>query len=308
MFTLKNLKAVITAGGVGTRLLPFSKEIPKEMAPILMANSSNSVVVKPIIQAIFEQLHSSGARDFLIVVGRGKRAIEDHFTEDHSFLELLVNSGKKTGGLASFYHKLSSSNISFINQPRPLGFGDAVLRTERYVSDPFLVHAGDTYIISENNSHLERLASMGLKYNADVTILLEEVRDPRPYGVVLGAGLQEGVIEIDKAVEKPNTYVSNMAIMPIYIFNSSIFEALANVHPSNGGELNLTDAMQILISEGKRVIGVKLQSNEVRLDIGSADTLLETLRISSERLSLVPRNGNDDAVEQKHPEITETGR
>lgn len=300
MFSLKNLKAVITAGGVGTRLLPYSKEIPKEMAPILVTSSRNSVVVKPIIQAIFEQLHSSGVRDFLIVVGRGKRAIEDHFTPDYSFLEYLVNSGKKTGGLASFYHKLNSSNISFINQARPLGFGDAVMRTESYVSDPFLVHAGDTYIISNNNSHLERLAAMGLKYNADVAILLEEVKDPRPYGVVVGAGLQEGVIEIDKAVEKPKTFVSNMAIMPVYIFNSSIFEALVNVSPTNGGELNLTDAMQILISEGKKVIGVKLESSEIRLDIGSADTLIETLRISSERLR-VPTDGNDDddIVEQQ---------
>lgn len=302
MFGLRNVKAVITAGGVGTRLLPFSKEIPKEMAPILMSNSHNSVVVKPIIQAIFEQLYGSGVRDFLIVVGRGKRAIEDHFTPDHSFLELLVNSGKRTGGLASFYHKLNSSNISFINQPRPLGFGDAVRRTERYVDDPFLVHAGDTYIISENNSHLERLFSMALKYQADATILLEEVKDPRPYGVVIGSGLQEGVIEIGKAVEKPKTFVSNMAIMPVYLFNSSIFEALVNVNP-NGGELNLTDAMQILISEGKRVIGVKLEKSEIRLDIGSADTLIETLRISSERLAKTA-DGDEDVIE--HAELAET--
>ena len=227
-----------------------------------------------------------------MVVGRGKRAIEDHFTPDGEFLQQLVDAGKSTGGLASFYHKLSASNISFINQPRPLGFGDAVLRTERYVSDPFLVHAGDTYIISEDHSHLKRLTEMCLKYSADVAILLEEVRDPRPYGVVVGDDLEEGVIEIRKAVEKPKTYVSNMAIMPVYIFGSSIFEALSNVQAAPGKELNLTDAMQILISEGKKVIGVNLKSSEIRLDIGSADTLMETLRISSERLATL--NGNGD--------------
>jgi UTP--glucose-1-phosphate uridylyltransferase len=301
VFSLQNLKAVITAGGVGTRLLPFSKEIPKEMAPILMTSSRNNVVVKPIVQAIFEQLFSCGARDFVMVVGRGKRAIEDHFTPDPEFLQQLVDAGKTTGGLASFYHKLTSSNISFINQPRPLGFGDAVQRTQRYVSDPFLVHAGDTYIISENNLHLQRLTEMGLKYSADVAILLEEVKDPRPYGVVIGSDLEDGVIEISKAVEKPKTYVSNMAIMPVYIFGSSIFEALANVHPADGKELNLTDAMQILISEGKKVIGVNLKSSDIRLDIGSAETLMDTLRVSSERLATVTA-GNDDV---EHKQVNE---
>ena len=142
---------------------------------------------------------------------------------------------------------------------------------------------------------------MCLKYSADVAILLEEVKDPRPYGVVVGSDLEEGVIEISKAVEKPKTYLSNMAIMPVYIFGSSIFEALSNVQAAPGKELNLTDAKQILISEGKKVIGVNLKSSEIRLDIGSADTLMETLRISSERLATL--NGNVD-VEHKQ-QVTE---
>jgi UTP--glucose-1-phosphate uridylyltransferase len=94
MANLRGLKAVITAGGIGTRLLPFSKEIPKEMSPILTKNSKNNILVKPIIQAIFEQLYDFGIRDFFIIVGRGKRAIEDHFTPDFGFLELLKSRSK----------------------------------------------------------------------------------------------------------------------------------------------------------------------------------------------------------------------
>src|SRR5207245_1934384 len=108
--------ALITAGGIGTRLLPFSKEIPKEMLPIIAHDGDDSLELKPLVQAIFEQLYTAGIRNFYIVVGRGKRAIEDHFSTDPGFLEFLEKKGKRPKGMSDFYEKIKSSNLVFLNQ------------------------------------------------------------------------------------------------------------------------------------------------------------------------------------------------
>lgn len=285
MIMADSFKAIITAGGIGTRLLPFSKEIPKEMAPLLALGPDNTPVVKPMIQAIFEQLFDYGIRDFFVVVGREKRAIEDHFTPDPGFVELLSRKGKKADSLLSFYDKVKKSNLVFLNQSEPSGFGDAVLTARRYVQDDFMVHAGDTYVMTKNASHLKRLRAVHIEQGADATILLENVKDPRQYGVVTGSELSDGRINIEKAVEKPDEHVSNTAIMPVYIFNSFIFDALTSIKPGKRDELQLTDAIQLLISKGRKVVGVKLRSEEIRLDIGSPETLIEALTLSSKAIS-----------------------
>ena len=169
MTDIKPFKAVITAGGIGARLLPFSKEIPKEMAPILVKGKNGSIQVKPMVQAIYEQLYDWGIRDFLIVVGRGKGAIQNHFTADSSFVERLKSRGTNLNGLEEFYMKLRSSNVVFIPQPEAMGFGDAVLRARPYISGSFLVLAGDTYIISNGNDHLERLQEAHTPHSASPT-------------------------------------------------------------------------------------------------------------------------------------------
>jgi UTP--glucose-1-phosphate uridylyltransferase len=274
------LKVVITAGGIGTRLLPFSKEIPKEMSPIILADDGASLQVKPIIQAIFEQLYRRKLRDFFIVVGRGKRAIEDHFTPDWAFLDDLKKKGKSDGNLEDFYLKIRGSNLVFVSQPEPLGFGDAVLRARPYISGEFLLHAGDTYIISEHDSFLKRLVSVHAKFEADATILLQEMKDPRPYGVVAAEKMGDGVVRVRGAVEKPEKPKSNLAILPVYIFNRRIFDALAKIRPGKGGEVQLTDGIQELVRQGERVVGVKLSKADLRLDIGSPETLMEALELS----------------------------
>ncbi|MDH2900687.1 MAG: sugar phosphate nucleotidyltransferase [archaeon] len=290
MLNLKGMKAVITAGGMGTRLLPFSKEIPKEMSPILTKNSGETIFVKPVIQAIFEQLYDCGIRDFLAVVGRGKRAIEDHFTPDQAFVSLLRQKGKNVDALTQFYDKIISSNLVFIIQAEPLGFGDAVLKTKDYVSEEFVVHAGDTYLISPHNEYLERLTKAHKEFDAEATILLQDVKDPWNYGIVTGKDFTGGIMEIENAVEKPSNFISKTAIMPIYIFKESIFQALEKISIGKGGEIQLTDAIQKLISEGRKVMGVKLTDKDFRLDIGSPETLMDALAISSQHLG---GNGTD---------------
>jgi len=278
------MRAIVTAAGLGTRLLPYSKEIPKEMSPIFTGNSLNEPSVKPILQAIFEQLYDFGLRDFIIVVGRGKRSIEDHFTPDSSFINLLSDKGKTCKELADFYDKVNSSNMSFVNQPEPRGFGDAVLRAKPYVRGVTLVHAGDTYIISKKNGHLKRLVEKFNEHEADAAILFQEVEDPRQYGVALTETSPDGALIVKKVVEKPEKPISKLAIMPVYIFTEKIFEELEKVKPGKGGELQLTDAIQLLLDNGYKVVGTQLTKNEIRLDIGTPTTLIEALQLSLAQL------------------------
>jgi len=176
-------KVVIPAAGLGTRLLSSTKELPKEMLPIFSKSSKNKISVKPLLQLIFEQLFSVGFREFCFIVGKEKRAIEDHFTPDYDFVSVL--SSKKTSGaniLEDFYKKLDKSSLIWVNQPSPLGFGDAVLRAKPFVNDEkFFVHAGDTLILSKNNSHITRLLQHSI--NESSSILLQYIKDPKQYGV-----------------------------------------------------------------------------------------------------------------------------
>jgi UTP--glucose-1-phosphate uridylyltransferase len=272
--------AIITAGGMGTRMLPFSKEIPKEMFPIITYNGRQCLELKPLVQAIYEQLYGAGIRTFYVVVGRGKRAIEDHFTPDPVFSALLTNRGKDPGCLVDFYDKVKSSHLVFLNQPEPLGFGDAVLLARRYAKGSFIVQAADTIIYSERDQYLRRLVSMHRKYRASATILLEEVSNPRQFGVVEGNYLEDGVILMNGAEEKPEAPRTKLAIMPVYVFTEEIFDALIVTRPGKGGELQLTDGIQKLIEAERTVIGVKLKPGELRLDLGSPEPLMEALKLS----------------------------
>ena len=272
--------ALITAGGIGTRLLPFSKEIPKEMLPIIAHDGDDSLELKPLVQAIFEQLYTAGIRNFYIVVGRGKRAIEDHFSTDPGFLEFLEKKGKRPKGMSDFYEKIKSSNLVFLNQPEPLGFGDAVLLGRSHIDGPFIVQAADTFILSDGVEYLERLTGLHRKYRASATMLIREIAQPQNYGVVEGDYLEPGVLKITSAVEKPETPRSHHAIMPVYVLGDQIFEALSKIGPGRGGELQLTDAIQSLVAAGERVIGVNLPGDELILDLGSPETMIAALKLS----------------------------
>jgi UTP--glucose-1-phosphate uridylyltransferase len=125
-------KAVIPAAGLGIRLLPATKEQPKEMLPILVENANGRLHLKPFLQIVFEQLYDSGLREVCFVVGRGKRSIEDHFTIDKNFMEYLKirTKNEHLDSLAGFYEKVGNSTIAFASQPQPLGLGDAVYRAK----------------------------------------------------------------------------------------------------------------------------------------------------------------------------------
>lgn len=279
-------KVVIPSAGLGTRLLPATKEMPKEMLPIFAVMKHGKVCLKPMLQAVYEQLFDAGFREFCFVVGRGKRAIADHFASDHSFLEVLrkENKNELIEELEGFYGKVEGSTIVFVNQPAPKGFGDAVLKAKPFIAEDFLVHAGDTYIISPENSHLTRLIEAHDKFGADAAFIAQEVENPRQYGVMKGEEVEANVYRVRGVVEKPEEPPGNLAIMPVYVFNPVIFKALEVTKPGKGGEIQLTDGIQKLIDWGLVVMAVKLEPDEVRLDIGNPESCWEALRLSYEHL------------------------
>ncbi|MCP8316167.1 MAG: UTP--glucose-1-phosphate uridylyltransferase [archaeon] len=277
-------KVVIPAAGLGTRLLSATKEQPKEMLPVFAKDSNGALCLKPLVQLIFEQLYDFGIRNFCFIVGRGKRAIEDHFTPDYQFIKSLDDKGKNSQAsqLESFYKIVDASTIVWVNQPEPKGFGHAVLQAKSFIGDePFLVHAGDTYIVSEGNDHLNRLIKEHQSKSTDVSLLLQEVHDPRQYGVA--EVIREGSkLIVKRVVEKPEQPKTNLAIMPIYVFNPVIFRALEAIGPGKGGEIQLTDGIQKLIDWRLEVRAIKLRERELRLDIGTPETYWEAQRLSYE--------------------------
>jgi len=275
-------KAIIPAAGLGTRLLTATKELPKEMLFVFSSDLNGGVSVKPVIQLIYEQLFECGVREFCLVVGRGKRAVEDHFTPDYGFISTLEKRGKKmqAAGLRRFYFMVSQSSIMWVNQAEPKGFGDAVLCAKSFAPDsPVLVQAGDNHVISPKNQHLARLLRAKGQGKADATLMLRRVSDPRQYGVAEVAREQGGIV-VKRVVEKPEKPKSRLALLPTYVFEPVMFDALRTVKPGKGGEIQLTDGIQALIERGHKVNAIQLRADEQWLDVGTPETYWQALKTS----------------------------
>jgi len=268
-------KAVITAAGMGTRLLPYTKETPKEMMPIYSKSKAGKMVLKPILQVIYESIFDFGIRDFCFVVGRGKRSIEDHF---------LISKQNDTKNddheLEDFFKKITKSNLIYVQQSNPKGFGDAVLKSKFFVEKSnFLLHAGDDIIISYKNSHLKRLETAFNKYDADMAFFVTHMKRPTAYGVIEGKDLEKGVIKVKNLEEKPKKPKSNMAVIATYIFRPTIFDALEKSRIDKKCELQLATAVQKIIKKGNS-IAVELKDNECRIDVGSPESYVDSLNTS----------------------------
>jgi len=288
-------KVVIPAAGLGTRLLSATKEQPKEMLPLFAKTEEGTLCLKPMIQLIFEQLYDSSIREFYFVVGREKRALEDHFTLEPSHVADLNARGKDAQAMhiERLYERIRESTIVWVNQPEPRGFGDAVLQVQRLVgSELFLVHAGDTLIVSTDGPPVtRRLSDAHTTSQADVTLAIQEVEDPRQYGVAEVVERPNATLDLKRVVEKPDQPSSNLAIMPVYIFNAKIFQALRSITPGKGGELQLTDAIQSLIDTKHSVKAIKLKQSDMRLDIGTPENYWQAIELSHRLASAESRRG-----------------
>ena len=273
-------KVVITAAGKGTRLLPFTKEMPKEMMPVFSKIFTKKRVVLPLLQYIYEQLYSMNFRDYCFVVGREKRSIEDHFTPHETYLRELAGEERKL--ITNFYKKLEKSHLVWINQNKPLGFGDAVKRAQRYVgNEDFIVHAGDVTILSKQKHPILRLMDVAKKNpNAKAILVCKKVSDYKRYGVPTVEVISNNLFSVNEVIEKPNKPKSNLGILPLYYFRSDIFSSLAEIKPGKGREFQLTDAIQNLIKENKEVLAISLNKNEDEVDVGTVESYKNSQEIT----------------------------
>lgn len=270
-------KAVITAAGTGTRLLPFTKETPKEMLPIYAKSFGHKIVLKPILQVIFESIYEFGIRNYCFIVGRGKRSIEDHFLTTEQNKDRLTQKGE----LEKFFKKIKKTNLSFVQQPIPKGFGDAVLKAKFFVgNENFLLHAGDDVIVSRNNDdHLKRLQNAFFNHNADMAFLVSRNKNPSSYGVIEYYSKKGGVYQVKDLEEKPRKPKTNLAVIATYLFKPSIFEELQKTKPDKNGEIQLATAVKKVIRNGKSV-AVELTKNERRLDVGTPQSYFDCINHS----------------------------
>jgi len=265
-------KVIITAAGKGTRLLPFTKEMPKEMMPIFSQTFTKNRVVLPLLQYIYEQLYSMNFRDYCFVVGREKRSIEDHFTPHETYLKELTGDYKKL--ITKFYQKLENSHLIWINQNKPLGFGDAVKRAERYVGkEDFIVHAGDVTILSHRKHPILRLIEIAKKNpDAKAILLCKKIKDFKKYGVPTVQKISDNLFTVKEVIEKPDRPKSDFGILPLYYFKSEIFSSLKKIKKGKGSEFQLTDAIQNLIKEKQKVLAITLNKNEDEIDVGTVES------------------------------------
>jgi UTP--glucose-1-phosphate uridylyltransferase len=281
---LHALKAVILAAGLGTRLLPVTKEMPKEMFPIFAIGTNGKPCLKPLLQVVFEQLYDVGFREFCFVVGRGKRAIEDYFTPDRTFISLLRERGKEVQAreMQDFYRRVNDCTISFVNQPELRGTGDAVKRARTFTAgEPFLLHMGDDLILSKENSHLKRLIDVFEKRKADAVFFAARVKDPTLYGVIVGKQVAKGLHKVETIVYQPKKPPSNLSDVAVYMLKPNIYPEIQKVKQlKESGELSLIPAIQALINKGGKVYAVELLPEEKRIDIGNAEKYREALDIT----------------------------
>lgn len=259
---MKVRKAVIPAAGFGTRFLPISKAVPKEML---------SVVDRPVIQYVVEEAVASGITDILLIISRGKRAIEEHFIANPE-LEADLESKGKAEALAELRKLQALARIHFVFQPKMGGLGDAIRCAREHVGDePFAVLLGDALVSEAEGAKpvLRQLMDVQEKHGGSV-VALEEVPQEKVsrYGIMGGAEVESGVIRADKFVEKPKPEEapSRLAVSARYILSSSIFDELDRTPPGKGGEVQLTDAMAALMQR-EPLFGVKYAGR--RHDIGN---------------------------------------
>lgn len=251
-------KAVIPAAGLGTRFLPATKSSPKEMLP---------VVDKPSIQYVVEEAVLAGITDILVITGRGKRAIEDHF--DRNFeLEFFLEDKGKTGILEEMQAINDIANIHYVRQRDPLGLGHAVSVARQHVGDePFVVMLGDDIMVDDAKL-LRSMLDAHEAHDASVLALMEvEPSEISAYGCATVEPMEGDLFRVTDIVEKPRQEdaPSNLAVIGRYVFTPQIFDALERITPGAGGELQLTDAIHLLMQQ-EPVLGQTFEQG--RFDIG----------------------------------------
>lgn len=280
-------KAVIPAAGLGTRFLPATKATPKEMLP---------VVDRPAIQYVVEEAIHAGLNDVLMITGRNKRALEDHFDRVPVLEQQLAEQGKDALLASVVATNEMGGDLHYVRQGDPKGLGHAVLRAKRHVGDEaFAVLLGDD-LIDEKEDLLARMVEVQERTGGSVVALMEVPREAiSAYGAAAIEAVEgeDGFVKITGLVEKPaaDEAPSNYAVIGRYVLSPKVFEVLENTAPGRGGEIQLTDALQTLAQgegEGEGVYGVVFSGR--RFDTGDKLSYLKAnVILAAER----PEFGDD---------------
>lgn len=261
-------KCLFPVAGYGTRFLPATKAMPKEMLPI---------VNKPLIQYGVEEALSAGITQMGFITGRGKRAIADHFDTSYE-LESEISGTSKEKYLEPIRTVIDKCDFMFMRQREMLGLGHAILTGEPMIgNEPFAVVLADDLCLNDGEipNALQQLVEIHQKYNCPV-VMIEEVpeSDTASYGIISGEEIEPGVYQIDDMVEKPQPQdaPSNLAIIGRYVLTPNIFDYIRQTKPGANGEVQITDALKVL-AEDEMVLAVKLKSR--RFDCGSIDGFVE---------------------------------
>jgi UTP--glucose-1-phosphate uridylyltransferase len=276
-------KAVIPAAGLGTRFLPATKSLPKEMIP---------VIDKPAIQYVVEEMVGAGIEDILVVTSRGKEVLEDHFDRSPELEAHLERTGK-TDALESVRAAGELADFHFVRQKEPLGFGHAVLLAKQHVGDePFVVGVPDEIVPTPSASVSSLLTQMMRVHEERMASVIAVQRVPKEdisaYGCVDPEPIDESLVRIVQMVEKPRVEdaPSDLAARGRYIFTPEIFEAIDKTSAGVGGEIQLTDAINLLAQE--REVYALIYGDPV-LDVGrKLDFLRATVRLALERGDIGP--------------------
>ena len=259
-------KCLFPAAGYGTRFLPATKAMPKEMLPILD---------KPLIQYGVEEAVSAGMETIAIVTGRGKRALEDHFDTSYE-LEHQIQGTSKEKLLDSTNELIQRCTFSYTRQKQMLGLGHAILTGETLIgNEPFGVVLADDLCDNSSDSVLAQMVKVYEKYRCSI-VAIEEVdtKDVHKYGVIAGKEIEDGLFMINDMVEKPDAKdaPSNLAIIGRYILTPDIFDIIKQTKPGKGGEIQITDALLEQAKNGM-VLGLKFAGK--RFDCGSVAGFVE---------------------------------
>ncbi len=259
-------KAVIPAAGLGTRFLPATKAMAKEMLPI---------VDKPTIQYIVEEALASGIEDILIVTGKSKRPIEDHFDSNIELEDNLEKKGKKA--LLELVHETTGLNLYFVRQSYPKGLGDAVLQAKAFVGDePFVIMLGDDIMRDEVPLTKQLIEGYNHTHASNIAVMEVPNEETYKYGIIdPEREVEKGLYNVRQFVEKPTPQEapSNLAIIGRYLLTPEIFDILETIKPGAGGEIQLTDAIDQL-NRTQRVFAKKFTGE--RFDVGDKFGFMKT--------------------------------
>jgi len=260
-------KCLFPAAGYGTRFLPATKSVPKEMLPVL---------TKPLIQYGVEEAVSAGMSTMAMVISKYKKSIEDHF-DRHTDIEDNISGSSKEELLSEVNSLINNCTFSYTRQLEMKGLGHAILTGQTLIgNEPFAVILADDLCDNDGESVLSQMTKVYEKYPDHCIVAVEEIpmSDTNKYGVIAGSNIEENIIKVDNMVEKPEPKdaPSNLAIIGRYILIPEIFDIIENTPAGKGGEIQITDALLTLAKQGK-VLAYKFDGK--RFDCGSIDGFVE---------------------------------